>query len=801
MAANVDHPKSNKALIVQGQPVVGFDLGTTFSKAAYIDTEFQPRLVPLGNPQSRGDDRFQIPSVALLRSDKLLTGDELPASFDPEDIPIRLPKRFLADTRPRFPENNPRFSAAEICGQILKRLKIRTELFIGLPVKRVVLTVPPSFGSRQRQAILQAAAWAELEVLDLVEEPVAAAVYDWMVERIPKPGENRPLLGVKYSDIRAGSDNMLVFDLGGGTLDISLLNAEGMNVQVLESWAGGEFLGGADFTKSIADWIAAEIRGRTGFDPVYHLNARDKVYQAAESMKREMTTTEKSRRYWKERDLQLDLTLEKYNRVVEPLLSRAQTAIYQAAQSAEKQLSKPVKRLLIVGAGSRARGVQAMLDTLDSKRVGSHEMPADGSFWVSLGAAATAWLTLQNPTDRISDEGKSHKIFQLKRKSTLNLGIVAWDSAKSDYSMRVVIKSNAQLPAEKTVSFGKVKYNQPKIRLRVVESPTKLLGDSKSVGEFLIETDKGIDDHLELKYQTEVPKDQDPDRDDELKVTLSYDITGRVRVSVLDRRTSKRISKMIDPEPVNTDFAEDQIANSALVKPPATATADDDVKRLRRQIMQLRAELKQASQVTPPNIQIAERLSVEELQYELDPPSSIIQKVEKFAPIDKPAPPPVPKRVSTVQDPELDLEIDLDLPDDDFFSNRPMQTVFDDDSVVIDALSGSNIAKAPAVPQSTIQEDDNDLFIDDSVVLDLGVSLRMNDNRLVGLSYSMKLILLELMKEQSWTWDQFSALCNSQQSQPKFVFERLNQWSESKYREYLLTRDNQNLNIKRELLT
>jgi hypothetical protein len=327
------------------------------------------------------------------------------------------------------------------------------------------------------------------------------------------------------------------------------------------------------------------------------------------------------------------------------------------------------------------------------------------------------------------------------------------------------------------------------------------LGDSKSVGEFLIETDKGIDDHLELKYQTEVPKDQDPDRDDELKVTLSYDITGRVRVSVLDRRTSKRISKMIDPEPVNTDFAEDQIANSALVKPPATATADDDVKRLRRQIMQLRAELKQASQVTPPNIQIAERLSVEELQYELDPPSSIIQKVEKFAPIDKPAPPPVPKRVSTVQDPELDLEIDLDLPDDDFFSNRPMQTVFDDDSVVIDALSGSNIAKAPAVPQSTIQEDDNDLFIDDSVVLDLGVSLRMNDNRLVGLSYSMKLILLELMKEQSWTWDQFSALCNSQQSQPKFVFERLNQWSESKYREYLLTRDNQNLNIKRELLT
>jgi hypothetical protein len=174
--------------------------------------------------------------------------------------------------------------------------------------------------------------------------------------------------------------------------------------------------------------------------------------------------------------------------------------------------------------------------------------------------------------------------------------------------------------------------------------------------------------------------------------------------------------------------------------------------------------------------------------------------VEKTVTSYKPAPPPVPISVASIQEQELDLEIDLDLPDDGFFSNRPMQTVFDDDSVVIDALSGSNITKAPAVAQSPIQEDDNDLFIEDSVVLDLGVSLRMNDNRLVGLPYSMKLILLELMKEQNWTWDQFSSLCNSQQSQPKVVFERLNQWSESKYREYLLTRDNQNLNIKRELL-
>ena len=135
-----------------------------------------------------------------------------------------------------------------------------------------------------------------------------------------------------------------------------------------------------DSLAAIADWIASEIRGRTAFDPIYHLAARDKVLQAAEVMKREIATAEKSTRYWKERDVKLDLTVEKYNRAIEPLLNRAQTAIYQAGQSAEKQLFEPVKHLLVVGAGSRARGVGAMIESLDKNRIGGRETPEDGQF-------------------------------------------------------------------------------------------------------------------------------------------------------------------------------------------------------------------------------------------------------------------------------------------------------------------------------------------------------------------------------------------------------------------------------------
>lgn len=801
MAVTPESAHIGPALIVDGHPVVGFDLGTTFSKAAFIDQAYLPRLVPLGGPHSRGDDRFQMPSVGVLRSDRMLVGDELPAAFEADDIPIRLPKRFLADTRPRFPENSPRFSAAEICAQIFRRLKARTELHLKRPVRRVVLTIPPSFGSRQRQALIQAAGWADLDVIDLVEEPVAAAVYDWMVERRTKPGDNRAPLGVKYADIRAGKANMLVFDLGGGTLDISLLSADGMNIQVLESWAGGEFLGGADFTQAIADWIASEIRGRTAFDPIYHLAARDKVLQAAEVMKRELAQAEKSTRTWKERDVKLELTVDKYNRVIEPLLNRAQTAIYQAGQSAEKQLFEPVKHLLVVGAGSRARGVGAMIESLDSNRIGSRETPEDGSFWVALGAAATGYLHLQKSDLAPPANGSTPpRIFQLRRKSVLNLGIVAWDSKASDYCMRVILKANAQLPAEKTVSFGKVKFNQKKVRLRVVESPTKLLADSKSVGEFLVETDQGVDDLAELKYQTETPRDNDPDRDDELKVTLAYDITGRVRVSVLDRRTSKKSSRTLDPAPVNADCVEEQLATAPLPKPPAVETSEDEIKRMRRQILQLRSELKKAADTTtritaePPPIPEFEQIEYATGLANIDIPLPAIPVLPDIEPepVKPPALEPRPQPAPSVV---------LDLDDDDLFDNRPLQTLFDDDSVVLDALSGPHAPTGTPKAKAPSAEPQSPAFEPASPVINLGMNLRMNDARLVGLNYSLKLILLELVKHETWPWDEFSRLCNAQQSQPKFVFERLNQWADRKYKTVFLTRSEETLTIHSELLT
>ena len=800
MAVSPKSASPGPALLVDGHPVVGFDLGTTFSKAAFIDQAYLPRLVPLGGPQSRGDDRFQMPSVGVLRSDRMLVGDELPASFDADDIPIRLPKRFLADSRPRFPENSPRFSAAEICAQIFRRLKSRTELHLRVPVRRVVLTIPPSFGSRQRQALIQAAGWADLEVVDLVEEPVAAAVYDWMVERRTQPGDNRAPLGVKYADIRAGKANMLVFDLGGGTLDISLLSADGMNIQVLESWAGGEFLGGADFTQAIADWIASEIRGRTAFDPIYHLAARDKVLQAAEVMKREIATAEKSTRYWKERDVKLDLTVEKYNRAIEPLLNRAQTAIYQAGQSAEKQLFEPVKHLLVVGAGSRARGVGAMIESLDKNRIGGRETPEDGQFWVALGAAATGYLHLQK-NEIVSQPNGSNpsRIFQLKRKSVLNLGIVAWDSKAADYSMRVILKANSALPAEKTVSFGKVKFDQKKVRLRVVESANKLLADSKPVGEFLIETDQGILDQSETTYQAQTPRDNDPDRDDELKVTLAYDITGRVRVSVLDRRTSKKNSRTLEPAPVDAETAEASLATAPLPRQPAVETSEDELKRMRRQILQLRSELKRASDTAqkkaepPPAIP-----EFEQLEYDL-----------QIAPLDIPLPadpvveipePPTPPEMKSNSQPNPGVDLD-----DDSFDNRPLQTLFDDDSIVIDALSGPLAPLATPQPEKpTLQQKQAPAQPAEStppLAINLGMNLRMNDARLVGLNYALKLILLELVKQQTWPWDHFSTLCAAQQSQPKFVFERLNQWAERKYKNVLLTKSDETLTIHADLLT
>lgn len=827
-------PKSSPAFFVNGEPLVGFDLGTTFSKAAYVDKNFMPQLVPVGGPTARGDDRFQMPSVGLLRSDRLLVGDQLPDVFDDDDIPIRLPKRFLADPRPRYPEDKPRFSAAEVCAQILKRLKARTEHYLNAEVKRVVLTIPPSFGSRQRQALLQAAAWADLQVLDLVEEPVAASVYDWMVERSVRPGDQRAPLGVKYASIRAGTASMLVFDLGGGTLDISLLRADGMNVDVLETWAGGEFLGGADFTQSIAEWIAAEIRGRTGFDPVFHLAARDKINQAAESIKRELTDKSATSRHWKQRGFKLEIDRKTYTQVVEPLLTRSETAIYQAAQSAEKLLNEPVKHLLVVGAGSRAHGVREMIDKLDARRVGGKEFPNDGSFWVALGAATMAWLAHQNPTGLDSAERSraNHRVFQLRRKSGLNLGISAWDSDKNDYAMRVILKANSTLPAEKTVTFGKVKSHQPTIRLKVVESPTNLLSDAKSVGEFVVETDKGQEDLSELNFQTETPHDKDPDREGQVRITLAYDITGRVKVSVLDRRTAKKVSRLLEPEPFDVDVSEAEQAKSALAKEPATATTEDEVKRMKRQLQELKAELERVSQVPAKPVPAASQAAPAMASPQARPAVAVALAAQSDIVSSKVAKPVAASQIaqpaarSPVAKPEEHLDIDLDIFEND--TNKPIQTLFDDDSVVLDALSGSHkplddVRPAPKQPvpnapaskqaQKTVEyevEEDQDMVDDGdsledlehsgSVAIDLGVNLKMNDARLIGLQYAMKLILIELVKSSKVSWDQFSELCAKNYTQPKAVFERINKWSEQKYQSFILTRDKEDLVVHREML-
>ncbi len=874
--------KKRSVLVVNGEALVGFDLGTTYSKAAFIDSHHLPRLVPLGGPEARGIDRYQMPSVGLLRSDRLIVGDQLPPTFEEDDVPIRLPKRFLADPRPRFPEDRPRFSAAEVCAQILKRLKERTETYLGRPVKRVVLTIPPSFGSRQRAALLRAAGWADLEVVDLVEEPVAAAVYDWMVEKKVRPGDNREPLGVQYAQIRAGQSTMLVFDLGGGTLDISLLRAQGMDVEVLETWAGGEFLGGADFTQAIADWIASEIRGRTGFDPVFHLSARDKINQAAEVIKRELTENLSTTRNWKKRGFKLEINRQTYAGIVESLLSRASTAIDQAAKSAENQLREPVKHLLVVGAGSRAHGVREMIDKLNPKQVGSREFPEDGSFWVALGAATMAWLKTQESDEKPEPAGESkkagHRVFQLRRKNSLNLGIRAWDSDLKDHVFRVILKANAALPAEKTVRFGKVKTHQSSIRLKVLESPTNQLSDAKSVGEFVVDTEKGQEDAQELSYQSETSLEKDPDREAEIKVTLAYDITGQVKVSVLDRRTARKSSKVLEPEPFDVENAESSIATDPLAPPPAAATQDDEIKRFKKQLKELSDELDRVKKARleelPPKtakkavavVDAANQPTVPEMASPASSPemgSTIFSSNTNLQATQPPrlasaqSPPPAAKQNPPI--PQITLDVESLAPE-----SGPIQTVFDDDSAVLEALSGAHEpvmiskelitrfqqkspAHEPATPQpppppiplatrqkSEISDQEEELLdleeeevelleeemledisveelapsdeilVDEghSIVginLDLGVNLHLKDERLQGLTYAFKLVLIDLMKKPEWRWNEFADYCQSNHTAPKVVFERLNQWSNQKYQQFILRREKEQLIVNRQI--
>src|SRR5215213_8853148 len=247
--------------------VVGIDLGTTFSAIAHIDEYGKPEIIP------NVEGERITPSVILFEDNEVIVGTTAKhnAVAEPEKI-VDFVKREMGKTAEQFQRefDGRTYTSEQISALIIRKLKGDAEKYIGMPVTDAVITVPAYFNDAERTATVQAGRLAGLNVLRIINEPTAAAV---------AYGLNKQGTG----------ETVLVFDLGGGTLDVTVMKVEAQEIRMLASH-GDHRLGGKDWDDEILRWAAAEFEAAYGMNPMLDLQSYQELYNRALAAKIQLTT-------------------------------------------------------------------------------------------------------------------------------------------------------------------------------------------------------------------------------------------------------------------------------------------------------------------------------------------------------------------------------------------------------------------------------------------------------------------------------------------------------------------------------
>lgn len=344
------------------EKIIGIDLGTSNSAASVLEGG-RPVIVPSAEGTSLYGKAF--PSVvAFSKEGQLLVGE--PARRQAVTNPsgtIMAAKRKMG-TDHKYSVNGKSYTPQQISAFILQKIKADAEAFLGEPVKKAVITVPAYFDDNQRQATKDAGQIAGLDVVRIINEPTAAAL--------------------AYGLDRAGKDHkILVFDLGGGTLDVTIMEM-GDGVFEVRSTSGNTQLGGTDMDKVIIDWIVEEFRRTEGVDLTKDSVAMQRVRESAERAKIELSNvleTEINQPYITAtaqgpKHLVLKLNRAKLEQLVAPLVRQCEKPVMQALADA-KMTAQDVAKVILVGGPTRMPVVQEFVEKIIGKKAERGVDPMD----------------------------------------------------------------------------------------------------------------------------------------------------------------------------------------------------------------------------------------------------------------------------------------------------------------------------------------------------------------------------------------------------------------------------------------